>query len=145
MAKRRDIERYSADDLEAKRRRGESRTDWAKVDAMTAKELEASIAADPDDVHEEPDWSQAVKGLPPRKEHINIRVDADVLSWFRETGKGYQTRMNNVRREPQAHDAMTNARTCLLHDLVSSAHENVLAGSQRVQIDAIAQEHMGYG
>ena len=49
MAKRRDIERYSADDLEAKRRRGESRTDWAKVDAMTESELEASIAADPDE------------------------------------------------------------------------------------------------
>ena len=55
MAKRRDIERYSADHLEAKRRRGESRTDWAKVDAMTENELEASIAADPDDMHEEPD------------------------------------------------------------------------------------------
>jgi uncharacterized protein (DUF4415 family) len=98
MAKRRDIERYSADDLEAKRRRGESRTDWAKVDAMTESELEASITADPDDVHEEPDWSQAVKGLPPRKEHINIRIDADVLDWFRTKGRGYQTRINNVLR-----------------------------------------------
>ena len=55
MVKRHDIERYSGDDLEAKRRRGESRTDWAKVDAMTENELEASIAADPDDMHEEPD------------------------------------------------------------------------------------------
>jgi uncharacterized protein (DUF4415 family) len=36
--------------------------------------------------------------LPPPKEHINIRLDADVLSWFRKTGKGYQTRMNNVLR-----------------------------------------------
>jgi hypothetical protein len=54
MAKKRDIERYSAEDLEAKRRRGESRTDWAKVDAVTENELEESIAADPDDVHEEP-------------------------------------------------------------------------------------------
>jgi uncharacterized protein (DUF4415 family) len=98
MAKRRDIERYSADDLEAKRRRGESRTDWAKVDAMTENELEASIAADPDDVHEEPDWSQAVNRLPPRKEHINIRIDADVLDWFRNKGRGYQTRINNVLR-----------------------------------------------
>ena len=93
MAKRRDVERYSADDLEAKRRQGESRTDWAKVDAMTENELEASIAADPDDVHQEPDWSQAVKGLPPRKEHINIRIDADVLDWFR----------NKRERLPDAH------------------------------------------
>jgi uncharacterized protein (DUF4415 family) len=80
------------------RRRGESRTDWAKVDAMTEAELEASIAADPDDVHEAPDWSQTVLGLPPRKEHINIRIDADVLAWFKQTGRGHQIRMNNVLR-----------------------------------------------
>jgi uncharacterized protein (DUF4415 family) len=98
MERKGDTVRYTAEELKAMIARGEDRTDWAKVDAMTAKELEASIAADPDDVHEDLDWSQAVKGLPPRKEHINIRVDADVLSWFRDTGKGYQTRMNNVLR-----------------------------------------------
>jgi uncharacterized protein (DUF4415 family) len=98
MRKRNDTVRYSAEQLDAMRRRGESRTDWTKVDAMTEAELEASINADPDDVHEAPDWSRAVLGLPPRKEHINIRVDADVLAWFRQTGRGYQTRMNNVLR-----------------------------------------------
>ena len=98
MKKRNATARYTAEQLDAMRRRGESRTDWAKVDAMTEAELEASIAADRDDVHETPDWSQAVLGLPPRKEHINIRIDADVLTWFRRTGRGYQTRMNNVLR-----------------------------------------------
>jgi uncharacterized protein (DUF4415 family) len=98
MRKRSDMVRYSAEQLDAMRRRGESRTDWTKVDAMTEAELEASINSDPDDVHEAPDWSQAVLGLPPRKEHINIRIDADVLAWFRQTGRGYQTRMNNVLR-----------------------------------------------
>ena len=29
---------------------------------------------------------------------MKLRVDADVLDWFRRTGKGYQTRMNNVLR-----------------------------------------------
>ncbi|HZU90303.1 MAG TPA: BrnA antitoxin family protein [Stellaceae bacterium] len=80
------------------RRRGGSRTDWAKVDAPSQEELEASIAADPDDAHEEPDWTRAVAGLLPRKEPINIRLDADVLAWFKATGKGYQTRINNVLR-----------------------------------------------
>jgi uncharacterized protein (DUF4415 family) len=98
MKKRNATVRYTAEQLDAMRRRGESRTDWAKVDAMTEAELEASIAADPDDVHEAPDWTQAILGLPPRKEHINIRIDADVLAWFRQTGRGYQTRMNNVLR-----------------------------------------------
>ena len=40
----------------------------------------------------------------------DIPLDADVLSWFRETGKGYQTRINNVLRafveKSQAHDAV---------------------------------------
>ena len=98
MRKKNDTVRFSAEQLENMRRRGESRTDWARVDAMTEAELEASIAADPDDVHETPDWGQAVLGLPPRKEHINIRIDADVLAWFKQTGRGYQTRMNNVLR-----------------------------------------------
>ena len=93
-----DIRRYTAEQLAKKRDRGESRTDWHRLDAMTEAELAASIAADPDDAHEEPDWTRAVKGLPPRKAHINIRLDADVLEWFRKTGKGYQTRINNVLR-----------------------------------------------
>jgi uncharacterized protein (DUF4415 family) len=98
MEKKNDTVRFSAEQLETMRQRGESGTDWARVDAMTETELEASIAADPDDVHDTPDWSQAVLGLPPRKEHINIRIDADVLAWFKRTGRGYQTRMNNVLR-----------------------------------------------
>jgi uncharacterized protein (DUF4415 family) len=98
MAKRSGTVRHSAEEIKAMIARGESRTDWARVDAMSEHELEASIAADADDVHEDLDWSEAVAGLPPRKEHINIRVDSDVLSWFKGTGKGYQTRMNNVLR-----------------------------------------------
>jgi uncharacterized protein (DUF4415 family) len=54
----------------------------------------------------------AVKALPPQvhegrfyrplKHHISLRVDADVLAWFRSHGKKYQTYMNAVlRREMQ--------------------------------------------
>lgn len=98
MKKKEDIRRYTAAELAEMRRRGLDRTDWAKVEAMTEAELEASIAADPDDVHEPIDWTLAVKGIPPRKEPIKLRIDADVLGWFKATGKGYQTRMNNVLR-----------------------------------------------
>ena len=98
MKKKEDIKRYTTEELAAMRKRGESRTDWEKVDAMTEAELEASIAADVDDVHEKLDWTQAFVGLPPRKKHINIRVDADVLDWFRSKGRGYQTYMNSVLR-----------------------------------------------
>ena len=46
------------------------------------------------------DWADAVahRGLPmpSRKEQIALRVDAEVLSWFRSQGAGWQTRMNAV-------------------------------------------------
>jgi hypothetical protein len=60
MKKSNDTVRYTAEQLGVMRQRGESRTDWAKVDAMTEAELDASTAADPDHVHETPDWSQAI-------------------------------------------------------------------------------------
>ena len=37
-------------------------------------------------------------GVPPPKDHINIRIDHDVLEWFKANGRGYQTLMNNVLR-----------------------------------------------
>ena len=46
------------------------------------------------------------KGLKPveRKAQITLRVDSDVLEWFREKGAGYQSRMNAVLRAyKQAH------------------------------------------
>jgi uncharacterized protein (DUF4415 family) len=78
--------------------RGEFESDWAKAGAMTQEELEKSIAEDPDDVHEPVDWTKAVKGIPLPKKDIHIRLDADVLAWFKSTGRGYQTRINNVLR-----------------------------------------------
>jgi|ERR1700689_1373781 uncharacterized protein (DUF4415 family) len=97
MRKHGDIVSYTDSELKSMQRRGLSRTDWKKVDAMTEEELEASIAADPDDIHEELDWSKAIL-LPPRKKDVHIRIDSDVLDWFKQSGRGYQTRMNNVLR-----------------------------------------------
>ena len=46
------------------------------------------------------DWAAAVthRGLllPAKKEQIALRVDADVINWFRSQGAGWQTRMNAV-------------------------------------------------
>ena len=98
MRKKSDAVRHTAKQIEALRRQGKGRTDWARVDATSEAALAASIAADPDDVHDMLDWTRAVKGLPPPKEAVKLRIDADVLAWYRATGRGYQTRMNNVLR-----------------------------------------------
>jgi len=46
------------------------------------------------------DWASAIahRGLPlpARTEQIALRVDAEVLAWFRAQGRGWQTRMNKV-------------------------------------------------
>ena len=98
MRKKSDTVRYTAKQIKAKIARGEDRTNWDKIDAATGSKLEASIRADVDDIQGEPDWTQAIVGIPARKEHINIRIDHDVSQWFRSNGKGYQTLMNNVLR-----------------------------------------------
>ena len=79
------------------RRKG--KTDWARFDAMTAEEVEASIANDPDWAEfKNIDWSDAVLVIPARKKAISIRVDEDVLDYFKSQGEGYQRRMNAVLR-----------------------------------------------
>ena len=78
------------------RRKG--KTDWAAVDALTDKEIEEAVHNDPDAVPLDVDWSQAVLVIPPKKHAISIRVDEDVLDYFRKEGAGYQRRMNAVLR-----------------------------------------------
>ncbi|MBF0180347.1 MAG: BrnA antitoxin family protein [Magnetococcales bacterium] len=46
------------------------------------------------------------RGLPPTqtKRQVTLRLDADVLDWFRDMGHGYQTRINSVLKAyKQAH------------------------------------------
>ena len=82
---------------DAPRRKG--KTDWAAVDALTDEEIEASIANDPDwQEFKDVDWSKAVLVIPPKKKAISIRLDEDVLDYFKKEGAGYQRRMNAVLR-----------------------------------------------
>ena len=87
MKKKGDIARYTAEEISAMLARGDTRTDWAAVEAMKEERPEASIAADPDDFHDPINWTRAVKGIPPRKRDIHIRIDEDVLDWFRKAGR----------------------------------------------------------
>ena len=56
---------------------------------------------DTTDIPEVTDWSDAVRGglYKPRKQAITIRVDADVLAWFRARGDRYQTEINRALRQ----------------------------------------------
>jgi uncharacterized protein (DUF4415 family) len=74
------------------------KTDWAVVDALTDEEIEAAARNDPDAVPLDVDWSDAVLVIPPKKKPISIRVDQDVLDFFKKDGAGYQRHMNAVLR-----------------------------------------------
>jgi uncharacterized protein (DUF4415 family) len=77
----------------------EDRTDWARVDAMTDEEIERNAREDPDSVLVgSVDWSQANLVIPPNKESIHLRLDPDILAWFKSSGPGYHTRINAVLR-----------------------------------------------
>jgi uncharacterized protein (DUF4415 family) len=78
------------------RRKG--KTDWARVDALTDEDIAKAVANDPDAVPIDLDWSDAVLVMPSRKKAISIRVDEDVLDYFKSQGDGYQRRMNAVLR-----------------------------------------------
>ncbi len=95
MARKEHITRHTAKELAAKRRRGETRSDWARA---ADAEIEAQIAADRDEAGMVMDWESATVEMPQPKAVLNMRVDRDVLDFFRQQGKGYQTRINAVLR-----------------------------------------------
>jgi uncharacterized protein (DUF4415 family) len=75
--------------------RGESRTDWERVDALTEEEL-----ADAIDVGDEGEFdvSLAQPGIPGPTRQLTLRIDVDVIDWFRAQGADYEARMSDVLR-----------------------------------------------
>jgi uncharacterized protein (DUF4415 family) len=100
MRKEQHIVRHSAQALNAMRARGESQTDWERLDQMTEDELEHAVATDPDWAEVPRDWyTRAVPFYPKGpKAQITLRLDQDILAWYKGQGKGYQTRINAVLR-----------------------------------------------
>src|SRR5208283_2968685 len=74
------------------------RTDWKRVGALADRQIDFS---DTPELTPEM-FARAVvrRGLKPvaRKRQLTIRVDGDVLEWYRKQGPGYQTRINALLR-----------------------------------------------
>jgi uncharacterized protein (DUF4415 family) len=51
-------------------------------------------------------WKNAVRNpfYRPVKQQLTVRLDADVVAWLREQGKGYQTRINALLRAAMMED-----------------------------------------
>ncbi len=65
-----------------------------KIDAIEDRDIDYSDIPELD----EDFWENATIEYPERKRPVTLRLDADVLEWFKSTGKGYQTRINAVLR-----------------------------------------------
>jgi uncharacterized protein (DUF4415 family) len=80
-------------------RKMKSLTDWARLDAMTEEEIERNAADDPDNPPwTDEDWANARVVWPQGKAPVTLRIDKDILHWFKRQGRGYQTRINAVLR-----------------------------------------------
>jgi uncharacterized protein (DUF4415 family) len=75
-----------------------SRTDWKRVDAL--KDDEISFSDAPELTPQM--FARAVvrRGLKPvaRKKLLTLRIDRDVVEWYKSQGSGYQTRINALLR-----------------------------------------------
>lgn len=72
-----------------------SRTDWAKLSSLEDDDIDYSDIPPLDDDF----FTKGELRLPKAKPLISLRIDPEVLAWFRAQGPGYQTRMNAVLRK----------------------------------------------
>jgi uncharacterized protein (DUF4415 family) len=72
----------------------QSRTDWARIDALKDQEIDYSEIPELGDDF----FKSAVLRMPEPKTLVTLRLDRDVLDWFKKQGPRYQTRINALLR-----------------------------------------------
>ena len=95
---------YTLEELRAMQQEQKG-SDWSRFDRMSEAELDKAAEQEERAFGFSPDsYSDAVVVLPVRrpedveKERVTIRLDKDVLEYFKKAGKGYQTRINDALR-----------------------------------------------
>jgi uncharacterized protein (DUF4415 family) len=74
------------------------KTDWKRLDRQTSAQVEDIAAGDREGAPmSDAEWAMA-EMVRPGKVAVGIKLDSDVLDWFKGQGKGYQTRINSVLR-----------------------------------------------
>lgn len=70
-----------------------SKTDWKRLETMKDEDIDTTDIAELGE-----DFFQRTELRAPAKQTVSIRLDSDVLEWFKEQGQGYQTRINQLLR-----------------------------------------------
>jgi uncharacterized protein (DUF4415 family) len=71
-----------------------SKTDWKRLTDQQNKDIDTSDSPELDD-----EFFQKAELRVPPKQPVTLRLDADVLDWFKSQGRGYQTRINTLLRK----------------------------------------------
>ena len=71
-----------------------SKTDWNRVDALDDRAIDYSETPELDNAF----FEKAVLKMPEAKTLVSIRLDRDILEWFKKQGPKYQTRINALLR-----------------------------------------------
>ena len=80
----------------------DSKTDWQRLKDMPDAAITLAAEEDSDNLPLDDPFFETARRLQPSallkeaKQQITLRIDADVLEWFRASGSGYQSRMNAV-------------------------------------------------
>ena len=80
--------------------RNGGKTNWARVGSIDDREIEAAIKSDRDAAPIlDKQWFKTAKVvMPERKVPISLRMDREVVEWFKAQGRRYQSRINAVLR-----------------------------------------------
>jgi uncharacterized protein (DUF4415 family) len=70
-----------------------SKTDWNRLAKMKDQDIDTSDIPELDD-----DFFRKAELKVPPKQPVTLRLDSDVVSWFKSQGQGYQTRINKLLR-----------------------------------------------
>jgi uncharacterized protein (DUF4415 family) len=75
-------------------------SDWRRIDAQTDGDIRRAILTDTDAAPEvSAAWFKSARVVMPEpKQAVSLRLDREVMDWFKRQGRGYQTRINAVLR-----------------------------------------------
>lgn len=83
------------------------KSDLAKLDRMKDSEIDYSDIPPLDRSF----FSKATEAWPPSKQQLTVRLDADVLTWLKANGRGYQTRINHILRSAMESQHRSRSRS----------------------------------
>ncbi len=80
--------------MSEKNTKRKSGTDWKRLERMTDEEIDVSDIPPLDEAF----FKNATLRMPAIKKAVSLRLDSDLLDWFKQQGRGYQTKINGVLR-----------------------------------------------